>query len=354
MSTSHVHRDHKEGGRKQRTGEELRADTRIDVVEFQPWMTPGMVEMFLLEYGGDRSQVEAKLRHRFDSEAVRLRGAVNLVGLAGERVVAMQAFTPWPYCRAGQTYSSFQSGNSLVHPDFRGRGIFQRMLEEGNKIASAKGIDFFMGFPGQESYGAFIRDKWTDLGRLRLWTRSVHPAEAFRQRRQRYVPNHSLDIAQPLNVESLMTGTPDVGRGFRLSPERHFLAWRYSSERNENYRYFRYARLGQEASFVLRLNRSRGVREVWIGQIRKHACSTLFLAAALRALSREVKRDTCVAALSLAMLSPLRSTCLALAMAGFIPNEQAAPLLVKPHKAVEGLIDRSQWRETSLEDVDVW
>ncbi len=297
----------------------MREDTRIDIVEFQPGMTPGMVEMFLLEYGGDRSQVEAKLRHRFDSEAVRLREGINLVGLAGERVVAKQAFTPWRYCRAGQPYNSFQSGNSLVHPDFRGRGIFLRMLEEGNKIASAKGMDFFMGFPGQESYGAFIRDKWIDLG----W-------------------------------ESLTTRTQDVGGGFRLSEERHFLAWRYSLECIENYRYFQYAGLGQEVSFVLRLNSSRGVREVWIGQIRKHACSTFFLANALRALSREVRRDTRVAALSLAMLSPLRSTCLALAMAGFIPNERVAPLLVKPHKAIEGLPDRSQWRETCLEDVDVW
>ena len=332
----------------------MREDTRIDIVEFQPGMTLGMVEMFLLEYGGDRSQVEAKLRHRFDSEAVRLREGINLVGLAGERVVAMQAFTPWRYCRAGQSYNSFQSGNSLVHPDFRGRGIFLRMLEEGNKIASAKGMDFFMGFPGQESYGAFIRDKWIDLGWLRLWTRPVNPAEAFHQRRKRYVPNHSLDIAQPLNVESLTTRTQDVGGGFRLSEERHFLAWRYSLECIENYRYFQYAGLGQEVSFVLRLNSSRGVREVWIGQIRKHACSTFFLANALRALSREVRRDTRVAALSLAMLSPLRSTCLALAMAGFIPNERVAPLLVKPHKAIEGLPDRSQWRETCLEDVDVW
>jgi hypothetical protein len=332
----------------------MRKDTRIDIVEFQPGMSPGMVEMFLSEYGGDRSQVEAKLRHRFDSEAVRLREGINLVGLAGERVVAMQAFTPWPYCRAGQTYSSFQSGDSLVHPDFRGRGIFLRMLEEGNKIASAKGLDFFMGFPGPESYGVFIRDKWIDLGRLRWWTRPVNPAEAFRQRRKRYVPNHSLNIAQQLNVESLTTGTQDVGGGFRLSQERHFLEWRYSSERNENYRHFQYTRLGQEVSFVLRLNRSGGVREVWIGQIRKHACSTFFLASALRALSREVRRDPCLAALSLAMLSPSRSTCLALAMAGFIPNERVAPLIVKPHKAIEGLTDRSQWRETCLEDLDIW
>ena len=332
----------------------MREDTRIDIVQFEPGMIPGMVEMFLLEYGGDRYQVEAKLRHKCDSEAVRLREGINLVGLAGERVVAVQAFTPWPYCRAGQTYRSLQSGHSLVHPDFRGRGMFLRMLAEGNKIASAKGMDFFMGFPGQESYRAFIRDKWIDLGRLRLWTRAVNPAEAFRQRRKRHVPTNSLDIAQPLKVESLARGTQDVGAGFRLSQERRFLEWRYSSECNENYRYFQYARLGQEVSFVLRLDSSRGVREVWIGQIRKHACTTFFLASALRALSREVRRDTCIAALSLAMLSPLPSTCLALAMAGFIPNQLAPPLIVKPHKAIQGLIDRSQWRETCLEDMDVW
>ena len=332
----------------------MREDTRIDIVEFQPGMVPGMVEMFLFEYGGDRYQIEAKVRHRFDSEAVRLREGINLLGLAGERVVAMQAFTPWPYCRPGQPYSSLQSGNSLVHPDFRGRRIFLRMLAEGNRIASAKGMDFFMGFPGEESYGAFIRDKWIDLGRLRFWTRPVNPAEAFRQRRKKYVPTHSLDIAQPLTVESLATGTQDVAAGFRLSQERHFLEWRYSSERNENYRYFQYARLGQKVSFVLRLNSSRGLREVWIGQIRKHACTTFFLASALRALSREVRRDPSIAALSLAMLSPLPSTCLALGMAGFIPNQLAPPLIVKPLKAIPGLIDRSQWRETCLEDIDVW
>ena len=332
----------------------MQEDTRIDIVQFQPGMIPAMVEMFLLQYGGERYQVEANLRHRFDSDAVRLREGINLVALAGERVVATQAFTPWPYCRAGQTYSSLQSGNSLVHPGFRGRRIFQRMLAEGNKIASAKGMDFFMGFPGQESYRAFISDKWIDLGRLRWWTRLVNPVEAFRQRRKRHVPTHPLDIAQPLEVEPLATGAQDVGAGFRVSQERDFLGWRYSSRRNENYRYFQYARLGQKVSFVLRLDSSRGVREVWIGQIRKRACSTFFLASALRALSREVRRDRCIAALSLAMLSPLPSTRLALAMAGFIPNAPAPPLIVKPHKAIEGLIDGSQWRETCLEDIDVW
>jgi hypothetical protein len=163
-----------------------------------------------------------------------------------------------------------------------------------------------------------------------------------------------LAIVQPLSVESLATATLDVGAGIQLAQDRQFLEWRYCSARNEKYRYFQFARSGRKVSFVLRLDISRAVREVWIGQIRKHACTTFFLASALRALSRAVRRDPSIACLSLALLSPLPSTCLALAMAGFIPNQLASPLIVKPHNAIPGVIDRRQWRDTCLEDMDVW
>ena len=203
-------------------------DAPFEITTMQPWMIPGMAQLQSLEYKVDPSAAEAKIRNWFDSDYSHRRGSIVLVGVAGERVIAVQSYSPWPYALRGRSYRSLQSGATLVHADFRGRKIFQRMLVEGNRIATSRGDDFFMGFPVDARYPGFIKDKWLDLGRLRWWIKPLRPlALAARGRINRSTSHNTntLRTGEALATDQLASFPPEDAR-FELMPDKEFLEWR--------------------------------------------------------------------------------------------------------------------------------
>lgn len=325
----------------------------IEIVRMEPWMIPGMAELHVLQYGGDLNQEVAKFTHRFASPFSRNRGAIVLVGLSGERVVAMQTYTPWPYRVGGQSFRSLQSGATLVHLDFRGRKLFQRMLAEGTRIATDQGDDFFMGFPVQMSYGGFIKDNWSDMGRLRWWTKPLRPVRLVTQRLKRQFSSGPLTIGEVVTPEALRShlATRD---GFTLSNEDDFLQWRYGNSESGKYRLIRYSKGDKQVGFVVKANQSHGFHELLVGEIRSNEWSSVFLAKGLADLCREARLNPEIAGISLAVLSPQQPLQTALLLNGFIPNKFTAPLIIKPLLQNPGLTEPERWRGTNLEHIDAW
>jgi len=215
-------------------------DTPFELVAMEPWMLPGMAELQAGQYKVDPAKAEARLRTWFDSEFAHRRGSIALAGISGDRVIAMQTYSAWPYVRNGRSYRSLQSGATLVHPDFRGRKIFQRLLREGNRLATANGHDFLVGFPVPMSLGGFVKDGWTNHGPLRWWTRPLRPLALL----QRKAPTSTLELPRcPGDNFCTESVAPTEGRGgmFSLTDELDFLQWRYS-HRAEDFRCFRHSR----------------------------------------------------------------------------------------------------------------
>jgi len=329
----------------------MRSDAPFELVAMQPWMIRGMAELQALQYKVDPEKAESRLRRWFDSDFAHRRGSIALAGVAGERVIAMQTYSAWPYVRNGVSYRSLQSGATLVHPDFRGRKIFQRLLLEGNRLAIENGHDFFVGFPVPMSLGGFVKDGWTNLGSLRWWTRPLRPFALMRRSAASVAlqpppcPGKNLSIARLATI-----GTDDDA--FSLSNDLDFLSWRYA-DRPADFGHYSFSSRNRSVDIILKSTSKHGFREILAGQMRHRNASPAFVARALLALAWAAYRNG-AAAVSTALLNPRPTTLTAMLLAGFVPGKSTAPLIVKPLRPMPEVTSKQLWRGTCLEDIDTW
>jgi GNAT superfamily N-acetyltransferase len=63
-------------------------------------------------------------------------------------------------CRAqikNQTYLCAQSGDTMTHPNHRGKGLFVSLAKASYQLARESGIKFVFGFPNENSYHGFVK-----------------------------------------------------------------------------------------------------------------------------------------------------------------------------------------------------
>jgi hypothetical protein len=114
----------------------------IKIAFYEDWMKAQVAKMFSMQYGVDghffAKQIEDFYEHPFQKNK-----SIRIVALDGDKVAGFQSFVYWPYNYGKTTYNSYQSGNSLVHQDYRGKGIFNKLLSffETEKID----VDFLIG-----------------------------------------------------------------------------------------------------------------------------------------------------------------------------------------------------------------
>jgi hypothetical protein len=87
------------------------------------------------------------------------------VCLDGMRIVGAYAAIPRLVRAGGRACVGARDVDPVVHPDYRGRGLFKRML--GFALENFTGIDFFFNFANQVSRPGFLRLGWREVGRLK-------------------------------------------------------------------------------------------------------------------------------------------------------------------------------------------
>ena len=67
-----------------------------------------------------------------------------------------------------------QSGDTMTHPDHRGRGLFTKLGRATYDDARGSGIDFVFGFPNSNSYPGFVKHLgWTHVRTMRSYSLPV-------------------------------------------------------------------------------------------------------------------------------------------------------------------------------------
>lgn len=71
----------------------------------------------------------------------------------------------------GKTYICAQSGDTMTHPDHRGKGLFTTLALKTYELCKQEGIELVFGFPNQNSYPGFIKNlRWTHMHDLNAYT----------------------------------------------------------------------------------------------------------------------------------------------------------------------------------------
>lgn len=81
-------------------------------------------------------------------------------------------------CKAvigGKAHLCAQSGDTMTHPDHRGKGLFIKLAKLTYELAKTSGIQFVFGFPNKNSYHGFVNKLgWTHKENFNLYMINIY------------------------------------------------------------------------------------------------------------------------------------------------------------------------------------
>ena len=265
----------------------------LQIKPYESWMEKDVIEMFNFQYNFKANEFAKTFENFYEHDFQKSKG-LRIVALDNNKVVGFQSFFFWPYQFKNKVYNSYQSGNSIVHQDYRGKGIFGKLLKytEENKINL--GIDFLIGFPVEDSFNSFIRKGWSNPFNL-IW--NIKPISL-------------LSILSPFNKTKFTSSLNDINFNFEndssyVSLENSMEFQIYRQAFGNGYYFNHLFTLGNEqVHFSLKINiRKKVIKELIIGAIHCSYFNDTLLIAAFKDLINKVKKSNQVTLLSFAFPS---------------------------------------------------
>ncbi len=154
-------------------------------------------------------------------------------------IVAVDNLWPWNFECRGQIVRALQPCDSVVHPDYRGKGIFKNTRVKGVNFARENNIDLIFNFPNDNSLNTSISLGYNFLGKIKWWVKILKPVNLISQQlfSTKSKPYH---FDEEYHVDaSLLDEIHEESKCFDRFLNVHridgFHEWRYVSKPNRKY-----------------------------------------------------------------------------------------------------------------------
>lgn len=318
----------------------------MEIGLYQEWMKPQIAELFSKQYGVGVNEF-SKLIDDFYEHPYQKQKCIRIVATEEKVVIGFQSFFYWPYCFKGITYNSYQSGNSLVHQDYRGKGVFQKLLLYLDNHQKELNIDFLVGFPVIESKNSFIRNNWVNLFNLNWYIKILNP----------------FSFLLPINInkmkrvfeetQNVLTENKDQ---ICLSSSNEFKQWRHNYSSAENYLFFTYTEKDKSIQFQMKLvKRKKIIKELQIGEIKtNYNNDPQFIINGLNALIKNARKLSFVSILTIALNEAADSSLQqSLLKTTFKRSDKSIFFIIKPFIDLNELLEKEKWI-IYRSDIDTW
>ena len=315
----------------------------MTIQKYEDWMRPQVVSLFNLEYGTPMEEFDL-LFGSFYEHPFQKENGIRIVAVDGEKVAGFQSFFYWPVVHDGKILRAYQSGNSLVHPEFRGQRLFARMLNFIHEPESGFDCELLIGFPVEASYNSFIRNKWLNPFNLQWFVKPLNPLYSL-------VSNPEKQLKAVLNQRPPMDYTADIGIT-HVVQSAGFDQYRFNYEKGDFYRYH-WEENGMKAFFEMKAQRRKKViKELVIGKFLTTNQDKDFIHGAFTALIKEVKRSSSFTIISCAINPNVLPLMNAMNNIGFKKIDRSIYFIAKGPMA-EKIVDWSNWW-IFRSDIDTW
>jgi hypothetical protein len=111
----------------------------------------------------DRRTSKSFLLKKYNTKAIGVE-YVGFIAFGSSGVAAAYyGVIPCYFQINGETVVAAQSADTMTHPDFRKKGLFQLLAKKTYDLATNLNIKFIFGFPNQDSYRGFVNLGWKFL-----------------------------------------------------------------------------------------------------------------------------------------------------------------------------------------------
>jgi len=320
----------------------------IQMAAYSHEMQKDVIALIREEYEGDPTNQEQRFVSYYDHPFQR-EHAIRLVAMDGARVVGCQSLVSWPFQNGSTQLRSLQLGSIFVAKNYRGLGLFGRMLRHQDAVLDKSKIDFLIGFPVNILLGSYVRNQWSHPLDLSWYARLVHPTSILKGVDLALVES-KFDM-QPMRVDQLY---PE--QAYILSSEPLFMDWRSQFRKSGTHFYFNHSSGGADIRFDLRLEQRRRANVLVIGAIISNSADPAVLKDGLRHFFRAAKAHPFITMIAIALNPHFGNETLRRLLRRhlFFPLKPKAHFIVKDVQQQDSrLHDRTKW-QLFRGDMDTW
>jgi GNAT superfamily N-acetyltransferase len=262
----------------------------LQIIPYENWMKEDVIEMFNIQYDFSDNEFADTFEKFYEHDFQKDR-CIRIVALDNKKVIGFQSFFYWPYKYKSKVYNSYQSGNSIVHENYRGKGIFGKLLRYTDENKNNLGIDFLIGFPVEKSYNSFIKKGWLNSFNLTWSIKALSPLSIIssfnKTKLEKQLNNKALHFTCDSNYVCLEN-----------SEEFQIYRSKYSKGIYLNHLY---AKNDEQVHFSLKVNtRKKVIKELIIGNVHFTNFSDVLITEALNDLIGKVKKSKQITLISFA------------------------------------------------------
>jgi len=167
-------------------------------------------------------------------------------------IIGMNAFLPMTFIFNKQLLQCYLSCNSIIHPDYRNKGIFTELVSKIPEIFSKKQFSFIYGIPNSNSTKIFSKNKFSEIAKIPILIKPLQLSSYFPSPLSKIIkpfdffwkPSFSFNNEIKLLENNIDDQFEDLikksSKNFSLFhfKSKEFLQWRYMNHPTRNYQIF--------------------------------------------------------------------------------------------------------------------
>ncbi len=249
--------------------------------EYELWMKDQVIEMFCAEYGNEKQQF-SEYYDRFYS-GFQDNKAIRLVILDGKTVAGFVSFSYWPYMINGVLTNSYQCGNVIINKDYRGKGLYNQLLNYLNENADKYKIDFIIGFPIKQILKLYLKSNWKNPFNLNWYVKINNPIGKLFQLNDAVMAKVFNEYKK--HIETFVSNKRNI-----LKIDEAFYTWNRNYNNLGKHFYFDFNEGERMVEFSLKINKRKYLNELIIGEVNSNSDDIGFLLKAFNALRKRIRK----------------------------------------------------------------
>lgn len=161
------------------------------------------------------------------------------VGVDGEKIVAVDNLWTWEFRFRGKVLRAIQPCDTVVHVDYRGKGLFKRLRKFGLSEAERQGYSLAFNFPNENSLPGNLTIGAHYLGKISWWVKVLKPFNLVKNKIFN-CDNKDFDLPNKyiLNIDIIDQTASHIERideSITIHRIPGFHQWRYAEHPNRTY-----------------------------------------------------------------------------------------------------------------------